>query len=56
MIGLKNFLEDFTLINEKGAEQLVLYEMHLVYAVLFGVADETEKELRRFFSLQSLKK
>ena len=56
MIGLKNFLEDFTLINEKDAEQLVLYEMHLVYAVLFGVADETEKELRRFFSLQSLKK
>lgn len=56
MIGLKNFLRDFTLIHEKSTEQIVLYEMHLVYAVLFGVADETEKELRKFFSFQSIKK
>ena len=56
MIGLKNFLEDFTLIEEKTTEHITLYEMHLVYAILFGVADETEKELRKFFSLQSLAK
>ena len=50
LIGLKKFLEEFTLIYEKSVEAVHLYEMYLVYAELFGIADKTEEELRRYIS------
>ena len=49
-IGLKKFLEEFTLIYEKSVEAVHLYEMYLVYAELFGIADKTEEELCRYIS------
>ncbi len=45
LIGLKKFLEEFTLIHEKSVEAICLYEMYLVYAELFGIADKVEEEL-----------
>ena len=50
LIGLKKFLEEFTLIYEKSVEAVHLYEMYLVYAELFGIADKTEEELSRYIS------
>lgn len=50
LIGLKKFLEEFTLIHEKSVDAVYLYEMYLVYAELFGIASKTEEELSRYIS------
>ena len=38
------------MIYEKSVEAVHLYEMYLVYAELFGIADKTEEELSRYIS------
>ncbi len=50
LIGLKKFLEEFTLIHEKSVEAIHLYEMYLVYAELFGIADKVEEELNIYMT------
>ena len=50
LIGLKKFLEEFTLIHEKPVEAIHLYEMYLVYAELFGISSKVEEELSRYIS------
>lgn len=44
--GLKRFLEDFSMIDDKKVPELILWEGYLVYATLFGVADKVLKQLR----------
>ncbi|MCI8445071.1 MAG: DUF2207 domain-containing protein [Bacilli bacterium] len=34
--GLKNFLQDFSLLSERGKEELGLWEEYLIYSVLFN--------------------
>ena len=34
--GLKKFLKDYTLLDERGKEQLVVWKEYLVYSVLFN--------------------
>lgn len=46
LIGLKNFLKDFTLSSERGSEEVGLWQDYLVFASLFGVAEKVAKELR----------
>lgn len=46
LYGLKNFLTDFTLIDERRSSEAVLWQDYLVYASLFGIADKVAKELK----------
>lgn len=34
--GLKNYLKDFSLMNEKSEESLILWEDYLIYSVIFN--------------------
>lgn len=43
--GLKKYLEDFTLANERGVAEVGLWGEYLVYAELFGIADQVRKEM-----------
>lgn len=43
--GLKKFLEEFTLANERGVAEVGLWGEYLVYAELFGIADQVRKEM-----------
>ncbi len=45
LLGLKKFLKDFTLANERGVQELALWGDYLVYAELFGCADQVRKEM-----------
>ena len=47
--GLKKFMEDFSLIDEREVPELVLWEKYLVYATAFGVADKVIKQLKMKF-------
>ncbi|MBO4659125.1 MAG: DUF2207 domain-containing protein [Prevotella sp.] len=43
LLALRKFLLDFSLIRERGTNELVLWKEYLVYATLFGIADKVCK-------------
>ena len=45
LLGLKKFLKDFTLIDERGSAEVGLWNDYLVFGTLFGIADKVAKEL-----------
>lgn len=44
-IGLKNYMQDFSMMEEKEIPELVLWEKFLVYATAFGISDKVLKQL-----------
>lgn len=46
VFGFKNYLRDYTLVNERESVEVSLWQDYLVYAALFGIAKEVAKELR----------
>lgn len=49
VLGLRRFLEDFTLIGEREARDVALWDGYLIYAALFGIADRVAKEMQRIY-------
>ena len=47
--GLKKFMEDFSLIDEREIPELALWEQYLVYATGFGIANKVLKQLKTRF-------
>lgn len=45
-IGLKNYMEDFSMMKEKEIPELALWEKYLVYATAFGISDKVLKQLK----------
>jgi len=45
--GLKNYLEDFTLVGERHVEEVALWDEYLVYAQLFGISKQVVADIRR---------
>lgn len=50
-IGMRNYLERFTLINEKTSKDIELWDYYFHLAALYGVANEFKKDLQNFPSL-----
>ena len=46
VVGLKKFLEEFTLLKERGTKEAVLWHDYIVFAALYGIAEKVAKELR----------
>ena len=46
LLGLKKFLQDFTLMGEKDTIEVVLWQDYMVYGALFGIADKVAEQLR----------
>lgn len=44
--GLKNYMNDFSLLKEKEVPELALWEKYLVYATAFGIADKVLQQLK----------
>lgn len=45
-LGLKKFLEDYTLIKERASREVVLWQDYLVFGAMFGIADKVASELK----------
>lgn len=45
--GLKRFLKDFTLIGDRGVTQVGLWNDYLIFATLFGIADQVRKDFKK---------
>ena len=46
LMGLKKFLEEFTLIEERGMVEVNLWNEYLVYALLFGISEKVMKDFK----------
>lgn len=44
--GLRNFLKDFTLMNERKIQEVKLWNYHLELATLYGIADEVYEQIK----------
>lgn len=47
--GLKKYMEDFSLLNEKEIPEIAIWEKFLVYATAFGIADKVIKQLKLIY-------
>jgi len=49
MFGFKKYLEDFTIINERNAVEVHLWDDYLVFASLFEIADKVSQEFKKLY-------
>lgn len=47
VFGLKKFLKDFTLLDERHVSEVSLWKDYMVYATLFGIADQVIKDMKK---------
>lgn len=45
--GLKKFLKDFTLANERHVQEVSLWKEYLVWAELFGIAKQVREDMKK---------
>lgn len=46
VIGFRKYLKDFTLIDERGAKEVTLWQDYIIFAALYGIADKVAKQLK----------
>lgn len=47
--GLKNFLVEFSRINDREAIEVNLWEYYLIYAQILGIADKVAKQFKKLY-------
>lgn len=47
--GLKNFLEEFSRIDDKEAIEVKMWEYYLIYAQILGIADKVAKQFKKLY-------
>ena len=50
VLGLRKFLLDFSLIGIRDIKELPLWKEYLVYATLFGIADQVSRNFGELYS------
>lgn len=48
-MGLKKYLEDFSLIGEREIKEAVIWQDYMVYATLFGIADKVIEQFKEIY-------
>ncbi|MCL1790015.1 MAG: DUF2207 domain-containing protein [Peptococcaceae bacterium] len=48
-MGFKRYLEDFTIINEREAREVELWDQYLIFAELFGIADRVAEQFKKLY-------
>lgn len=49
LLGLKRFLLDFSLIQERGVKEAVIWQDYMVYAMMLGIADKVASQIRELY-------
>lgn len=47
VLGLKKFLKEFTLMDERHVNEVSLWKDYMVYATLFGIADQVIRDMKK---------
>ena len=48
-LGFRQYLKDFTLVNERNAVDVQLWDEYLVFATLFGIADQVMEDFKNIY-------
>jgi hypothetical protein len=49
ILGLKRYLTDFSLIAERGIKEIPIWRELLIYAMLFGIADQVAEQMKELY-------
>lgn len=49
LMGLKRYLEDFSLVAERGIKEMPIWRELLSYAMLFGIADQVAEQMKELY-------
>ena len=52
VVQFRNFLKDFTLVDQREVSEVGLWKTYLTYAQVFGVADKVADSLKKLFPAQ----
>lgn len=47
LFGLQKFLKEFTLLDERHVQEVTLWKDYMIYATLFGIADQVIKDMKK---------
>ena len=47
VFGLKKFLQEFTLMDERHVSEVGLWKDYMIYATLFGIADQVIRDMKK---------
>ena len=47
VFGLRKFLKEFTLLDERHVNEVSLWKDYMIYATLFGIADQVIKDMKK---------
>ena len=47
VFGLKKFLKEFTLLDERQVQEVALWKDYMIYATLFGIADQVISDMKK---------
>lgn len=49
LMGLKRYLEDFSLVNQRGVKEMPIWRELLTYAMLFGIAHQVAEQMKELY-------
>ena len=49
VIGLKKYLDEFTLISEREITETIIWKEYMVYATLFGISDKVLEQFKKVY-------
>lgn len=49
LVQFKNYLDDFSLLSEREMKEVALWDDLLIWASLFGIAEEVTEQLKNFY-------
>ena len=47
VFGLKKYLKEFTLLDERHVQEVALWKDYMIYATLFGIADQVISDMKK---------
>ena len=47
VFGLKKYLKEFSLIDERHVQEVSLWKDYMIYATLFGIADQVKADMKK---------
>ena len=47
VFGLKKYLQEFTLLDERHVQEVSLWKDYMIYATLFGIADQVIRDMKK---------
>ena len=47
LFGLRKYLKEFTLLDERGVDEVRLWKDYMIYATLFGIADQVIRDMKK---------